>query len=79
MECVQKAADKARIDGLGTHGLGHTYRPWLDSVGTSVGVQQKLMQHSDIRTTIKQYTHAGRSRPLASSAPSNSSHLKCVE
>ncbi len=54
----QKAAEKAGIGGLGTHSLRHTYRSWLDSVGTPVGVQQKLMRHSDIRTTMNVYGDA---------------------
>jgi len=54
----QKAADKAGILRLGTHSLRHTYRSWLDSVGTPVGVQQKLMRHSDIRTTMNVYGQA---------------------
>jgi integrase len=54
----QKAADKAGIGRLGTHSLRHTYRSWLDSVGTPVGVQQKLMRHSDIRTTMNIYGDA---------------------
>jgi integrase len=32
--------------------LRHTYRSWLDAVGTSIAVQQKLMRHADIRTTM---------------------------
>jgi integrase len=55
----QKAAAKAGIGGLGTHSLRHTYRSWLDSIGTPVGVQQKLMRHSDIRTTMNVYGDAG--------------------
>lgn len=54
----QKAASKAGIGGLGTHCLRHTYRTWLDSVGTPVGVQQKLMRHADIRTTMNIYGDA---------------------
>jgi len=49
----QKAAKAAGIGGLGTHSLRHTYRSWLDSVGTPVGVQQKLIRHRDIRTTMR--------------------------
>jgi hypothetical protein len=30
----------------------HSYRSWLDAVGTAITVQQKLMRHSDIRTTL---------------------------
>ena len=40
---------------LGTHAFRHTYRSWLDAVGTSVAVQQKLMRHADIRTTFNIY------------------------
>jgi integrase len=51
----QKAGAKAGIGGLGTHSLRHTYRSWLDAVGTPIAVQQKLMRHSDIRTTMNVY------------------------
>ena len=51
----QKAGIKAGIGGLGTHSLRHTYRSWLDAVGTPLAVQQKLMRHSDIRTTMNIY------------------------
>jgi len=54
----QKAAAKAGTGGLGTHSLRHTYRSWLDSVGTPVGVQQRLMRHADIRTTMNIYGDA---------------------
>ena len=54
----QKAAAAAGIGQLGTHSLRHTYRSWLDSVGTPVGVQQKLMRHADIRTTMNVYGDA---------------------
>ena len=35
--------------------MRHSYRSWLDSVGTPIAVQQKLMRHSDIRTTMNTY------------------------
>lgn len=54
----QKAAKAAGIGSLGTHSLRHTYRTWLDSVGTPIGVQQKLMRHADIRTTMNVYGDA---------------------
>jgi integrase len=31
---------------------------WIDAVGTPVGVQQKLMRHADIRTTMNIYGDA---------------------
>jgi len=51
----QKAAAKAGLGRLGTHTMRHTYRSWLDAVGTSLSVQQKLMRHADIRTTMNIY------------------------
>ena len=50
-----KAGAQAGIGALGTHVLRHTFRSWLDSVGTSLAVQQKLMRHADIRTTMNVY------------------------
>lgn len=54
----QKAAKAAHLGRLGTHTLRHTFRTWLDSVGTPVGVQQRLMRHADIRTTMNVYGDA---------------------
>jgi integrase len=59
----QEAARAAGIkltsaEMLGTHALRHTYRMWLDSTNASVGVQQKLMRHADIRTTMNIYGDA---------------------
>ena len=50
-----RAAEQAKVGHLGTHAFRHTYRSWLDAVGTSVAVQQKMMRHSDIRTTMNIY------------------------
>jgi integrase len=52
---LERAAGVAGIGHLGTHSFRHTYRSWLDAVGTSVAVQQKMMRHSDIRTTMNIY------------------------
>jgi integrase len=35
--------------------MRHSYRSWLDAVGTPIAVQQKLMRHADIRTTMNTY------------------------
>jgi integrase len=51
----QAAARAAGVPQFGTHSLRHTYRSWLDAVGTGVAVQQKLMRHADIRTTMNTY------------------------
>lgn len=50
-----KAANLAGIGRVSTHSMRHTYRSWLDAVGTPIAVQQKLMRHADIRTTMNVY------------------------
>lgn len=50
-----KAGEAAGIGAVLTHSMRHTYRSWLDAVGTSVAVQQRLMRHADIRTTMNVY------------------------
>ena len=50
-----KAGTDSAIGRLGTHSMRHTYRSWLDAVGTPIAVQQKLMRHADIRTTMNIY------------------------
>ncbi len=52
---LQRAATAANLGRLSTHSFRHTYRSWLDAVGTGVAVQQKMMRHSDIRTTFNVY------------------------
>ena len=52
---LQRASKAAGIAGLGTHAFRHTYRSWLDAVGTPIAVQQKMMRHADIRTTLNIY------------------------
>jgi integrase len=55
LRSFQKAGAESGIGTLGTHSMRHTYRSWLDAVGTSVAVQQRLMRHADIRTTMNVY------------------------
>ena len=52
---LERAANVAKVGHLGTHAFRHTYRSWLDAVGTPVAVQQKMMRHADIRTTFNIY------------------------
>ena len=55
MARIAESAEAAGVGKLGTHSFGHTYRSWLDAVGTPIAVQKKLMRHSDIRTTMNIY------------------------
>ena len=43
---------------VSSHTFRHTQRTWLDAVGTPIGVQQKLMRHADIHTTMNIYGDA---------------------
>ncbi len=52
---IENAAKAAGLGRLGTHSFRHTFRSWLDAVGTALTVQQKLMRHADIQTTLNIY------------------------
>lgn len=47
-----------RYGSLGWHVFRHTYRSWLDDTGAPVGVQQKLMRHAQVSTTMNIYGNA---------------------
>lgn len=51
-----KAAGK--YGSVGWHTFRHTYRSWLDDTGAPVGVQQKLMRHAQVSTTMNVYGNA---------------------
>jgi len=57
---LSKAAVKAEIGHLSSHTFRHSHRSWLDAVGTPIGVQQTLMRHADIRTTMNVYGTAAK-------------------
>jgi integrase len=56
---ILKPAGKALEFGdIGWHTLRHTYRALLDKTGAPLGVQQKLMRHASITTTMNTYGDA---------------------
>ncbi len=55
---IRPAGRKLAVGDIGWHTFRHTYRSWLDLVGTSIGVQQKLMRHAQIATTMNVYGNA---------------------
>lgn len=55
LQLFDEAASAAGIAHVSTHTMRHTHRSWLDAVGTPIAVQQKLMRHADIRTTMNTY------------------------
>lgn len=58
---LNRASEAAGLGYMGTHKFLHAYRMWIDRIGTPIGVQQKLIRHSDIRTTMSSYgdAHSG--------------------
>jgi integrase len=54
-QALRKAAVKAGIGHISSHMFRHSHRSWLDAVGTPIGIQQTLMRHADIRTTMNVY------------------------
>ena len=52
---LDRASQAAGLGHMGTHTFRHTHRTWLDGVGTPIATQQKMMRHSDIRTTMNIY------------------------
>ena len=58
---VQALADASKRAGqgaIGWHTMRHSYRSWLDETGAPLTVQQNLMRHADIRTTMNIYGDA---------------------
>ena len=54
-QILEPKGEEVRIFGLGWHTFRHTYRSLLDETGAPVGVQQKLMRHSNVATTMNVY------------------------
>src|ERR1039458_2831489 len=52
---LARASKAAGIGHISSHAFRHTYRSWLDAVKTPIAVQQKMMRHTDIRTTGNVY------------------------
>ena len=76
---------KLGLGRIGFHTFRHTYRAWLDETGAPVGVQQKLMRHAHVSTTMDQYGNASalakrkanrpiRATPLAKACQSRGLH-----
>jgi len=52
---LHPVAKTLKMPRFGWHTFRHTFRSWLDAVGTPVGVQQRMMRHADISTTMNFY------------------------
>ena len=47
-----------KFSSIGWHTFRHTYRSWLDETGAPMKVQQELMRHASIQTTMNVYGQA---------------------
>ena len=52
---ITAAATAAGLAGIGWHTFRHTYRTLLDETGAPMKVQQELMRHASIQTTMNVY------------------------
>jgi integrase len=54
-QILRERGKEVGIPNLGWHTFRHTYRALLDETNAPVGVQQKLMRHANISTTMNIY------------------------
>jgi integrase len=67
-QILKPAGEKIGHPGIGWHVFRHTYRSLLDETGAPIGVQQKLMRHSNVATTMNVYGNASlRAKQTANS------------
>ena len=55
---LRPLGNKLGLGALGWHTFRHTYRSWLDETGAPMKVQQELMRHASIQTTMNVYGQA---------------------
>jgi len=55
---IPPAAERCGIGHIGWQTFRHTFRSLLDETGAPLKVQQELMRHADIRTTMNSYGRA---------------------
>ncbi len=55
---IKPAARKAALGNIGWHTFRHTFSSLLRANGEDLKVQQELLRHADIRTTMNVYTQA---------------------
>ena len=71
---LRPVGEKMGLRGLGWHTFRHTYRSLLDETGAPIGVQQKLMRHANVSTTMNIYGSAA----LAAKKAANSKVVQMV-
>lgn len=66
-EKLGRTCQDAGIRHVSPHSFRHSYRAWLDELGTPVTVQQRAMRHGDIRVTMSYGDAVGEGLREASS------------
>ena len=54
----ERRTTAGKYASIGWHTFRHTYRSWLDETGAPMKVQQELMRHASIQTTMNVYGQA---------------------
>jgi integrase len=54
-EKLGRACQDSGIKHISAHSFRHTYRAWLDELGTPISIQQRALRHGDIRVTMNVY------------------------
>jgi len=57
-QILKPTGKKSGLPNIGWYVFRHTYRSFLDETGAPIGVQQKLMRHSNVATTMNVYGNA---------------------
>lgn len=52
---LRPKAEAEGVHGVGFHTFRHSYKTWLDSLSTPMGVMKDLMRHSNISVTMNVY------------------------
>jgi len=60
-ESLDAASKKAGIPHVSSHAFRNAFRSWLDSLGLPVGLQQRMMRHASVTTTMDHYGTAMQS------------------
>lgn len=55
---IKPAATAAGLGNVGWHTFRHTYSAMLRQLGVDLKVQQELLRHADVRTTLNVYKQA---------------------
>jgi hypothetical protein len=71
---IRPAGLKIGLEGVGWHTCRHSYRSFLDETGAPIGVQQRLMRHAQVSTTMNTYGNAA----MKSKREANSKVVKMI-